>query len=348
MFSLQGNRSSIFAEAARLLFSEDLTIILNALHGEDYGIETLNFHLVSHEIWPDGIASITKPILSLIASPFLRSLAITHFNNIPVDFIDNTQITRLSLKGVNFKQATVLARGRRPPIKTFSSNSRIPDAFNDTPSNSLFRELKSFLTVCETALHFANARQILAAASQTVAHVDLSAFGPVTHSELFDLSLLPNLATLHLTDGTSTSSVFPHNGRGSISFLTAILDVQGLLANLTNLTLLVHLSGDVFHDTDFSNIVASEPNSEWERLDRILTGPHYPSLAHLKFSFFFEVRFQATEQVPEPGQDFDEDTFNDLGAARVKELFPRLSKHSQIELTIDVDCWNNVSRRQNA
>jgi hypothetical protein len=110
----------------------------------------------------------------------------------------------------------------------------------------------------------------------------------------------------------------------SFNNIFGLLNVDKLMSRFKSLYLELKLRE--FNIPEY--LLEPKLESGWEKLDKVLTGPYYPSLSQVKITISVYVK----------AATFDEKLLNGPAAAKLEECLPHLSTSDKISLIVNVKC----------
>jgi len=118
----------------------------------------------------------------------------------------------------------------------------------------------------------------------------------------------------------------PENANQSLDKVHQLIDIRLPMDSLENMELDFYCQSEEIPDP----WLKPSTSANWERLNKILSGPNYPSLKTLKLSIFIEV-------MGELMGDFDPKQFIELHHVQLQRAFQDLLTSKRTKLTIDLD-----------
>ncbi|KAH9479284.1 hypothetical protein JR316_0007872 [Psilocybe cubensis] len=290
--------------------------------------------------WTTLDAGFQQALRNLVRSRSLIHLQIAHISRLPSTFIKGAQIKVLQVyQLLDDSDASDFSAPNLgdinlpdPPLEIFITDHTYPFGTDGEhlQSTSLFARLRILVTFIGSQDDSQRTWKIIAA-SPFLANLQLDQMGHIEGPPPdFNLGKLNHLKGFVLTHNrTSFTPYVPGTDRSLIG-LYDLLNVPVPMETFEHLEIEFKFQ-EYNVPTNFFFPDEKSDNRQWDELDKLLSGPKYPSLKQVSLGF------RVTIRVHPAFKDFDNQAFLEFTARRLKDEFPRLNDSKTVDFSITVE-----------
>ena len=290
-----------------------LSSILNALNGQDHGIRKFSLILGSRPPntscaykWDCISPLLQNSLISTFSSPQLKYLQVESISDLPLNWIQNSQLKHLHLTDIWFDVTSFEALSQNCLQTLECLQMTTADSIKGIPMAAL-ASLNILSSIVLTKEQLAMTWEVMKTAESSLEDLSIHFFGtfltwgerflllifflqeiPPPATQEFDFTKLTNLKCFNLTytlsdDNGSSAIIFHPN----LSNIHGYLNFGAPLSSLDSVELLINswidgLNGDI-------TVPQVDELSEWHLLDNLLTSNKFPSLRNVDLTYSIAV-----------------------------------------------------------